>query len=96
MLPKLLPTLLPTLLVAPPALLTGCTERPSDEMLRPPPQFERAIVLLGERGRATSQQLAVQAERETRRIVRRSGRVTGPVLAQAIRHAEYQAARAGA
>ena len=78
------------------ALTGGCIERPSDERLRPPPQFERALLVLGERTRASSQRLATEARRGTEQIVRRSGRVTGPVLAQAIRHAEAQAARAGA
>ena len=78
------------------ALTSGCIERPSDEMLRPPPQFERALLVLGERTRASSQRLASEARRGTEQVVRRSGRVAGPVLAQAIRHAEAQASRAGA
>jgi len=74
----------------------GCIERPSDEMLRPPPQFERALTVLGEQTRSSSRRLATQAQRGSQRLVRRSGRLTGPVLAQAIRHGEVQAARAGA
>lgn len=76
--------------------LDGCIEQPGDDVLRPPPQFERALTALGERARASSQRLATQAQRSSERLVRRSGRITGPVLAQAIRHAEAQAARSGA
>lgn len=76
--------------------LGGCTEQPGDDILRPPPQFERALTALGERARASSQRLATQAQRGSQRLVRRSRRITAPVLAQAIRHAEAQAARSGA
>lgn len=87
-----------SLLVLPILALTtsGCVERPDEEMLRPPPQFARALVVLSEQTRSSSQQLAAEAQRRSERLVRRSGRVTGPVLAQAIRHAEAQAASADA
>lgn len=76
--------------------LGGCTERPNEEMLRPPPQIAKALSVLGEQTVQSTRRLATQAQRESGRLVRRSGRVTGPVLAQAIRHAEAQASRAGA
>lgn len=76
--------------------LSGCTERPSEEMLRPPPQVARALSVLGEQTAQSTRRAAEQARRESGRLLRRSGRVTGPVLAQAIRHAEAQASRAGA
>ncbi|WP_373488419.1 DUF4157 domain-containing protein [Blastomonas sp.] len=74
-------------------LLAGCNVRPSDEQLRPPPRFERALAVLGQQGRTSTERLMAQAQRESRRLVQRSGAVSGPVLAQAIRHAERQAAR---
>lgn len=75
--------------------LGGCTERPSEEMLRPPPQVARTLAVLGEQTAQSTRRAAEQARRESGRLVRRSGRVTGPILAQAIRHAEAQASRAG-
>lgn len=74
----------------------GCTERPSEEMLRPPPQVSRALAMLGEQTAQSTRRVAAQAQRGSGQLLRRSGRVTGPVLAQAIRHAETQASRAGA
>ncbi|MCG6119397.1 MAG: DUF4157 domain-containing protein [Blastomonas sp.] len=65
-------------------------------MLRPPPQVAKALSMLGTQTAQTTRRAAAQAQRESGRLLRRSGRVTGPVLAQAIRHAEAQAARAGA
>jgi hypothetical protein len=76
--------------------LSGCTERPSEEMLRPPPQVAKALSMLGTQTAQSTRRVAAQAHRESGRLLRRSGRVTGPVLAQAIRHAEAQASRAGA
>lgn len=76
--------------------LAGCTERPSEEMLRPPPQVAKALSVLGEQTAQSTRRVAAQAQQESRQLLRRSGRVTGPVLAQAIRHAEAQASRAGA
>lgn len=75
--------------------LGGCIERPSDEMLRPPPEVARALAVLGEQTVQSSRRLATQAQRQSGSLVRRSASVTGPVLAQAIRHAEAQALRAG-
>ena len=77
-------------------MLSGCIERPSDEMLRPPPHVARALSVLGEQTAQSSRRIASQAQRESGRLLRRSAAVTGPVLAQAIRHGEAQAARAGA
>jgi hypothetical protein len=74
--------------------LGSCIERPSEEALRPPPQFAKALAVVGEQTRQSSQRLASQAQRGSERLVRRSSRITGPVLAQAIRHAEAQASRA--
>lgn len=76
--------------------LGGCTERLADEVLRPPPQVSRLLFGLGEQTRQSSRRLATQAQRGSQQLVQRSARLTGPVLAQAIRHAEAQAARANA
>lgn len=72
--------------------LSGCIERPEEEMLRPPAELERVLQALG--GRSASD-IASQARRGSQQLVRRSARLTAPVLAQAIRHGEAQAARAG-
>lgn len=76
--------------------LGGCIERPSEEMLTPPPRVARALAVLGEQSVQSSRRVAAQAQRESGRLVQRSSRVTAPVLAQAIRHAEAQSSRAGA
>ncbi|MFN3818580.1 DUF4157 domain-containing protein [Blastomonas sp.] len=76
--------------------LSGCTERPSDEMLRPPPEVARVLAVLGKQTAQSSRQIASRAQRGSSRLVQRSASITGPVLAQAIRHAETQASRAGA
>lgn len=78
------------------ATLGGCIERPTDEMLRPPPEVARVLSILGQQTADSSRRFASQAQRESGRLIRRSSAVTGPVLAQAIRHAETQASRAGA
>lgn len=74
----------------------GCIERPDEELLRPPPEIAKALGRLGSQTTQSSRRLAAQARKGSERLVRRSSRLTGPVLAQAIRHAEAQAARAGA
>lgn len=73
-------------------LLSGCIERPDEEMLRPPAELDRVFEALG--GRSASE-VADQARRGSQQLVRRSARLSAPVLAQAIRHGEAQAARAG-
>lgn len=73
-----------------------CADLPGDAMLRPPAQMGRALSELGEQTVRSTRRLATRAQRESDRLVRRSAPVTGPVLARAIRHAEAQAARAGA
>lgn len=78
------------------AALGGCVERPSEELLRPPPKVARALAVLGEETVRSSRRLATEAQRGSGQLVRRSAPVTGPVLAQAIRHAEAQASRADA
>lgn len=77
-------------------LLGSCIEQPADELLRPPPQVSRALSVMDTQARQSTRRLATQARRQSERLVRRSSRVTGPVLAQAIRHAEAQASRANA
>ncbi|PXW69560.1 uncharacterized protein DUF4157 [Blastomonas natatoria] len=72
--------------------LSGCIERPTEEMLRPPAGLERIIAAMGSR---SAGEIADQAQRETQQLVRRSASMTAPVLARAIRHGEGQAARAG-
>lgn len=72
--------------------LPGCIERPDEEMLRPPAELDRVIEALGSR---SASDIASQARRGSQQLVRRSARLTAPVLAQAIRHGETQAARAG-
>lgn len=78
------------------ASLGGCVERPSDEMLRPPPEVARVLSVLGQQTVQSSREFATRAQRGSGRLVRQSASVTGPVLAQAIRHGEAQASRAGA
>ncbi|WP_017671428.1 DUF4157 domain-containing protein [Blastomonas sp. AAP53] len=73
----------------------GCIERPDEELLRPPPEIAKALGRLGSQTVQSSRQLATQARNGSEQLVRRSSRLTGPVLAQAIRHAEAQASRAG-
>lgn len=72
--------------------LSGCTERPTEEMLRPPAELNRVIEAMGGR---SADEIANQARRGSQRLVQRSARLTAPVLAQAIRHGEAQALRAG-
>lgn len=74
----------------------GCIERPDEELLRPPPEVAKALGRFGSQTAQSSRQLATQARKGSEQLVRRSARLTGPVLAQAIRHAEAQASRAGA
>lgn len=73
--------------------LSGCIERPDEELLRPPAELNRVIKALGGR---SANEIASQARRGSQQLVQRSARLTAPVLARAIRHAEAQAARAGA
>ena len=75
---------------------SGCIERPDEELLRPPPEVARALGKLGSQTVQSSRRLATEARKGSEQLVRRSSRLTGPVLAQAIRHAEAQASRAGA
>lgn len=72
--------------------LSGCIERPTEEMLRPPAELNRIIAAMG--GRSAGE-IASQARQGSQRLVQRSARITAPVLAQAIRHGEAQASRAG-
>lgn len=74
----------------------GCIERPDEQLLRPPPEVAKALGRLGSQTAQSSRQLATDARKGSEQLVRRSSRLTGPVLAQAIRHAEAQASRAGA
>lgn len=72
--------------------LSGCIERPTEEMLRPPAKLNRVIEAMS--GRSAGE-IADQARRGSQRLVQHSTRLTAPVLAQAIRHGEAQALRAG-
>lgn len=78
------------------AALAGCIERPADDMLRPPPGVARMLSETGKQAVQSSRRLAGRVQRESGRLARRSAPVAGPVLAEAIRHAEWQASRAGA
>ncbi|WP_116968608.1 DUF4157 domain-containing protein [Blastomonas sp. UPD001] len=73
--------------------VSGCIERPEEQLLRPPAELNRVIEALGGRSAGA---IASEARRGSQQLVRRSARLTAPVLARAIRHGESQAARAGA
>lgn len=73
--------------------MNGCIERPDETLLRPPPELDR---VLGRLGLKPSGQIAREARQGSQQLARRSAKATAPVLARAIRHAEAQAARAGA